>query len=101
MFPSKFIYQLKSQLLPIALIKMRFWIILLLGISIYVSVASTASCDSDPFVGDCKAAIPMYFYNSTSKECEQVIYGGCGATEENENFDSEATCIDQCLLQEE
>lgn len=36
---------------------------------------------SDP--GNCFAYIPRFFYNTTSKTCEQFIYGGCGGNQNN------------------
>lgn len=40
------------------------------------------------------AYIPRYFYNSTSGQCEQFIYGGCGGNKNN--FESVNDCQVVC-----
>lgn len=38
-----------------------------------------AQCALKPETGKCKAAFRYYFFNPASGQCEQYIYGGCGA----------------------
>ena len=38
----------------------------------------------------CAAYIPKFYYNETSKKCEEYVYGGCGAT--LNNFDTKEEC---------
>uniref|UniRef100_A0A8C6WJC7 BPTI/Kunitz inhibitor domain-containing protein n=1 Tax=Neogobius melanostomus TaxID=47308 RepID=A0A8C6WJC7_9GOBI len=45
----------------------------------------------------CLAYIPQIFYNSTSQECEEFIYGGCGGN--NNRFDSKKKCMETCSPQ--
>uniref|UniRef100_A0A8C6WJ69 BPTI/Kunitz inhibitor domain-containing protein n=1 Tax=Neogobius melanostomus TaxID=47308 RepID=A0A8C6WJ69_9GOBI len=45
----------------------------------------------------CIAYIPQIFYNSTSQECEEFIYGGCGGN--NNRFDSKKKCMETCSPQ--
>ena len=40
-------------------------------------------CQLPAKVGTCKAAIPRFFYNKQTNECEQFIYGGCDANDNN------------------
>ncbi|KAL5014962.1 hypothetical protein ScPMuIL_009232 [Solemya velum] len=35
-------------------------------------------CNLQVDTGDCRAIIPMYYYNIQSRRCEQFPYGGCG-----------------------
>ena len=35
-------------------------------------------CSLEPDFGFCRGYFPRYFHNSTSKQCEEFIYGGCG-----------------------
>ena len=51
----------------------------------------TDNCSLEPEVGTCKGYIPRFFYNSTSNQCEEFIYGGCGGN--GNNF----LTIDECL----
>ena len=38
-------------------------------------------CFLPPATGTCKALIPRFFYNETSKQCSEFIYGGCDGNE--------------------
>uniref|UniRef100_A0A8C2IHV6 Tissue factor pathway inhibitor n=1 Tax=Cyprinus carpio TaxID=7962 RepID=A0A8C2IHV6_CYPCA len=44
--------------------------------------------------GNCLASIPRYYYNSSTKTCEEFIYTGCGGS--TNNFNSKQSCIDVC-----
>ena len=54
-------------------------------------------CSLPPLTGPCKARFRRYFYNSSSGECEQFIYGGCQGNDNNFNTvkDCEAKCKGQ------
>lgn len=47
--------------------------------------------------GTCEAAFRRWFFNYTSKQCERVLYGGCGRG--LNHFDSERDCKSDCLPQ--
>ena len=56
-------------------------------------------CDADlcslpPETGPCLAYFRHYFYNTTSKQCEQFIYGGCRGNENN--FETVEECEANC-----
>ena len=62
-----------------------------------IKVSFTAdldSCTLQPETGPCRARIPSYFYNTTSGNCEQFIYGGCGGN--NNRFRNAAECVRHC-----
>ncbi|KAJ0057123.1 hypothetical protein NL108_002052 [Boleophthalmus pectinirostris] len=42
----------------------------------------------------CLAYMPQFFYNSTSQECEEFIYGGCGGNQNR--FGSKIKCLETC-----
>ncbi|XP_030644581.1 tissue factor pathway inhibitor 2 [Chanos chanos] len=44
--------------------------------------------------GTCSASIPRYYYNKSTKMCEEFIYSGCGGS--SNNFVSRQSCIDVC-----
>uniref|UniRef100_A0A8C8SWD3 Serine peptidase inhibitor, Kunitz type 2 n=1 Tax=Pelusios castaneus TaxID=367368 RepID=A0A8C8SWD3_9SAUR len=46
-------------------------------------------------VGRCRAAFPRWWYNATSRECQQFTYGGCGAN--RNNFLVEDACQRKCV----
>ena len=50
-------------------------------------------CYLDPEPGPCFAAIPMYFYNTETEQCEQFIWGGCMGVVP---FQSLSECISTC-----
>ncbi|XP_012942643.1 papilin [Aplysia californica] len=41
------------------------------------------ACILDVDIGPCQAAITRFFYNTTSKQCEAFIYGGCQGNDNN------------------
>ncbi|KAI3383907.1 hypothetical protein SNEBB_000825 [Seison nebaliae] len=45
-------------------------------------------------IGSCKSTIPKYFFSSTQGECQQFIYSGCNANENN--FYSMEECSTVC-----
>lgn len=44
--------------------------------------------------GPCKANLKRYFYNTTSKDCESFVYGGCPGNKNN--FQNKIECENQC-----
>lgn len=53
-----------------------------------------AHCLLKPITGRCKAAIPRWFFNLTSKSCQFFTYGGCGGN--LNNFINETECQREC-----
>lgn len=52
------------------------------------------TCTLPPVTGPCKAYFQRYFYNTTSKQCEQFIYGGCHGNDNN--FETVELCETKC-----
>ena len=51
-------------------------------------------CSLPPETGRCRASMKRFFFNATSRKCEEFRFGGC---EGNANrFDSEEECQDYC-----
>ncbi|XP_034752605.1 BPTI/Kunitz domain-containing protein-like isoform X9 [Etheostoma cragini] len=55
---------------------------------------ATEVCEQAPEPGPCEAAIPRYFYNSSSMSCQLFIYGGCQGNQNN--FETEKECMQRC-----
>lgn len=51
-------------------------------------------CQHEPDPGLCLAYIPSWFYNTTSRQCEEFIYGGCGGNDNR--FCSKEECDHIC-----
>ncbi|XP_061433953.1 papilin-like isoform X2 [Lethenteron reissneri] len=51
-------------------------------------------CRFEPETGNCKAAFPRHFYNMTTGQCENFIYGGCGGNDNN--FHTTEECVESC-----
>ncbi|XP_070378510.1 papilin-like isoform X2 [Dermacentor albipictus] len=53
-------------------------------------------CYEPKKVGPCKAYVPRYFYNTTTKYCERFIYGGCKGN--RNNFPEIEECLQTCKV---
>ena len=51
-------------------------------------------CKLPAAVGDCRAAIPRWYYNEASNICEEFIWGGCDGNDNN--FASKSKCESRC-----
>lgn len=56
---------------------------------------SFAVCDLPPEGGPCYGYIPRYFFNATSKKCEEFVYGGCQGN--GNNFETIESCENKCI----
>ncbi|KAJ8300356.1 hypothetical protein KUTeg_021875 [Tegillarca granosa] len=56
-------------------------------------------CSRPAKTGRCKAFFQRYFYNVTSKQCEQFIYGGCGSN--GNNFVTLEKCREICGISDQ
>ncbi|KAK8764420.1 hypothetical protein V5799_032971, partial [Amblyomma americanum] len=55
---------------------------------------SNPVCYQPKVKGPCRAHIPRYFYNQTTKYCEQFVYGGCKGNQNN--FETIESCLKTC-----
>jgi hypothetical protein len=53
-------------------------------------------CNQPKATGPCKANFRRFYYNSTTKNCESFIYGGCQGNENN--FHTIAECAKTCKV---
>lgn len=51
-------------------------------------------CRLLPDVGPCRASQPRWFYDTSSRKCEEFIYGGCRGNENN--FATKEACEAKC-----
>ncbi|KAL1421531.1 hypothetical protein MTO96_023058 [Rhipicephalus appendiculatus] len=59
-------------------------------------VPTNPVCYEPKKVGPCKAYVPRYFYNTTTKFCERFIYGGCQGN--RNNFPELDVCLRTCKV---
>ncbi|XP_050400085.1 carboxypeptidase inhibitor SmCI isoform X2 [Patella vulgata] len=55
-----------------------------------------AICQLPKIKGPCRALFRRYYYNSTTNNCTQFVYGGCGGNENN--FPTEDKCQQTCQV---
>lgn len=55
----------------------------------------TDPCDQPKEAGPCAGNFTKWYFNRESQTCEQFIYGGCKANDNN--FPTEIACHQQCL----
>ncbi|XP_072492829.1 kappaPI-actitoxin-Ael3a-like isoform X1 [Notamacropus eugenii] len=53
-------------------------------------------CKAEEDQGFCRGYFLRWFFNTTSRNCETFIYGGCGGN--SNNFHSKLQCIGKCIL---
>ena len=62
--------------------------------TVFILPAAAQICSLPVEKGRCRASLRRFFFNSTSRQCEEFRFGGC---EGNANrFDTEKECNDFC-----
>lgn len=51
------------------------------------------ACSLEPETGDCKAAIPRYYYDKKEGICKEFIWGGCEGTVPFETLEECQDCL--------
>ena len=51
-------------------------------------------CTLPAQVGDCRASVPAWYYNSVDGTCKEFTYGGCGGNDNN--FNTQQLCEKAC-----
>ena len=73
--------------------------ILILGVkglkNVFTPFPAKVICSLPPETGRCKGAFSRYFYNSTAKQCEEFMYGGCYGN--SNRFPTKEKCESRCL----
>jgi hypothetical protein len=62
--------------------------------SLCVKDSSVDACEQDKEEGPCKGNYLRWYFDKSSKSCQQFIYGGCKSN--NNNFPTEEACKQQC-----
>ncbi|ODN02731.1 Boophilin-H2 [Orchesella cincta] len=66
-----------------------FWRCLVLPV-----VALNVDCQQPKDVGICKGAIPRFYFDTTTGNCENMLWGGCGGN--SNNFETLQECQNKC-----
>lgn len=62
--------------------------------SVSIETAEVPVCQQQKEIGPCRAALPRWFYNGQTGQCEEFQYGGCQGNDNN--FMTRAECEGQC-----
>ncbi|UYV74464.1 mig-6 [Cordylochernes scorpioides] len=62
--------------------------------AVALSEDDTPICRRPKKVGDCKAAIPRFYFDRTTKTCKEFIWGGCDSN--GNNFHNHEECMTAC-----
>jgi hypothetical protein len=62
-------------------------------LTIFTQCQKSSNCSLTPETGNCEAAIPRYYFDSSTKECKQFIWGGCDGVVPFETIEA---CRSQC-----
>ena len=57
-------------------------------------VCVTEKCLQPSVVGNCRAKIPAWYYDTTSNQCQRFYYGGCGGNDNR--FSTYEDCVREC-----
>ena len=60
----------------------------------FKGIVKPSVCGLPVNTGNCAGEYPRWFYNTTSKQCERFLYGGCGGNENK--FGKLKECINKC-----
>jgi len=56
------------------------------------------ACSAPAEPGPCRASIRMFYYNTSSGDCEEFMYGGCNGNENK--YDTLEQCQRACASQQ-
>ncbi|UYV74462.1 hypothetical protein LAZ67_11003612 [Cordylochernes scorpioides] len=59
-----------------------------------LSEDETPICRRPPSAGNCKAAIPRFYFDHTTKTCKEFTWGGCDSN--GNNFHNHEECMTAC-----
>ena len=82
--------------LPLSVRHFAAQLLLLTGVALLSSCARQSlppACAEKPSSGQCRAAIPRYWYDTDTATCKQFIWGGCGG---NVPFETLEACQQSC-----
>nr|UMA83703.1 conotoxin precursor conkunitzin [Conus judaeus] len=70
------------------------WVVLGCLLGLCLCANADDRCTLPPVTGVCMAYMPRWHYDSTSGQCQQFVWGGCGGNANN--FLSKDECVQAC-----
>jgi Kunitz/Bovine pancreatic trypsin inhibitor domain len=56
--------------------------------------APSSVCSEPPVTGQCRAYIPSWYFDPSSGDCKEFVFGGCGGN--GNRFDEKEECLLKC-----
>ncbi|CAF1125237.1 unnamed protein product [Rotaria sordida] len=61
---------------------------------ITINCKRSVECELPPVAGPCRGMFPSFYFNPSTKQCGEFIYGGCQGNANR--FETKESCLTKC-----
>ncbi|CAF1633233.1 unnamed protein product [Adineta ricciae] len=73
------------------------FILISCSVIILINSDRPAECELPSKTGPCRAMFPSFYFNSTTEQCHEFVYGGCDGN--GNRFETKDECLRHCVNQ--